>query len=230
MDITKALAYVLRQFRHPHEPIVLWVDAICINQKDIAERNSQLTLMWTIYRRAEEVLVWLGEDLTGHANLAFRSVERYLEQSRTQATLLSQDTGSFDYRELQPFSPSEVVNGDETAANAVADILSRPWFSRIWVLREVGLATKATAFCGPVATPFENLVAFAAIIVYTSYECATRIPAWEIREDYDCMWATCQTGASWRDRVPLQYRKQGIDEVGFVDILHTSLRRGTTDS
>lgn len=229
IDVTRSLASALRRLRRPQEAIILWVDAICINQKDIEERSSQVALMATIYRGAEEVLIWLGDDSTGHANLAFRSVERYLQKSQAQAAILSQDTGEFDYRELQPFLPDKATEADKMAADAVADIFRRPWFSRVWVLQEVGLATKATAFCGIAETAFENLIAFAAIIGYTSYDFATRIPAWEIREAYDCMWSTYHVASSWRDRMPLQYHKQGIDKAGFVDILHTSLRRGATD-
>jgi hypothetical protein len=40
----------------------LWVDAICINQDDIDERNQQVRLMWSIYSKAARVLVWLGEE------------------------------------------------------------------------------------------------------------------------------------------------------------------------
>jgi hypothetical protein len=40
----------------------LWVDAICINQTDIPERDSEFRQMGAIYRRAKQVQVWLGED------------------------------------------------------------------------------------------------------------------------------------------------------------------------
>jgi hypothetical protein len=40
---------------------VLWVDAICINQSDLEERNEQVSLMAFIYSRAQTVLVWLGK-------------------------------------------------------------------------------------------------------------------------------------------------------------------------
>ncbi|KAH7015828.1 heterokaryon incompatibility protein-domain-containing protein [Ilyonectria destructans] len=42
------------------EPRTLWVDAICINQDDMPERNWQVSLMAFIYTRAERVLAWLG--------------------------------------------------------------------------------------------------------------------------------------------------------------------------
>ncbi len=38
----------------------VWVDAICINQDNIPERNRQVRMMPHIYSRAESVLVWFG--------------------------------------------------------------------------------------------------------------------------------------------------------------------------
>jgi hypothetical protein len=51
----------LKRFRKSHEPRVLWVDQICINQANIAERDSQVLLMRDIYQRAARTHVWLGE-------------------------------------------------------------------------------------------------------------------------------------------------------------------------
>lgn len=43
-----------------------WIDAICINQQDVEERNQQVSQMGFIYSQASSVLAWLGpsEDLT----------------------------------------------------------------------------------------------------------------------------------------------------------------------
>lgn len=40
----------------------LWVDAICIDQASIHERNHQVSLMEKIYSQAKNVIVWLGDD------------------------------------------------------------------------------------------------------------------------------------------------------------------------
>jgi hypothetical protein len=40
--------------------IQVWVDAICINQDDFAERSAQIRLMRDIYHLASDVKVWLG--------------------------------------------------------------------------------------------------------------------------------------------------------------------------
>jgi hypothetical protein len=52
----------------------LWIDAICINQNNVAEKNIQVQPMVQIYRQASSVLVWLGES-TETSNLAFKTVE-----------------------------------------------------------------------------------------------------------------------------------------------------------
>lgn len=56
------LLEALMHLRGLSETRVLWIDAICINQADIEERNRQLYLMPHIYGRAQMVLVWLGCD------------------------------------------------------------------------------------------------------------------------------------------------------------------------
>lgn len=40
--------------------ILFWVDAICINQQDLDERNSQVKTMGEIFAQASKVLIWLG--------------------------------------------------------------------------------------------------------------------------------------------------------------------------
>ena len=39
----------------------IWIDALCIDQENISERNAQVSIMDQIYQRAGYVLVWLGE-------------------------------------------------------------------------------------------------------------------------------------------------------------------------
>ncbi len=60
-QITKNLHDALRVLRLPGAHRDLWVDAICINQDDIPERNQQVTCMMSIYKHAQRVVVWLGE-------------------------------------------------------------------------------------------------------------------------------------------------------------------------
>lgn len=58
--ITKNCDDALRSLRALYGPITIWVDAICINQKDEEEKTNQIQLMQEIYTWAHTVYAWLG--------------------------------------------------------------------------------------------------------------------------------------------------------------------------
>jgi len=59
--VTKSCELALRYLRKSDTNRILWVDAICINQKDLNERGHQVGIMRDVYSKATEVLIWLGE-------------------------------------------------------------------------------------------------------------------------------------------------------------------------
>jgi hypothetical protein len=65
LKITRNCETALRHLRYPKTSRMLWIDAICINQVDIPERNQQVARMREIYKNATQVLIWLGD---GHPN------------------------------------------------------------------------------------------------------------------------------------------------------------------
>src|SRR5258708_432553 len=44
--------------------------------------------------------------------------------------------------------------------NGLRDLVERPWFTRLWVLQEVGLSRRAIAFCGNYSVEFGEIVLF----------------------------------------------------------------------
>ncbi|KAH7385797.1 heterokaryon incompatibility protein-domain-containing protein, partial [Pyrenochaeta sp. MPI-SDFR-AT-0127] len=61
MKVTQNLHKALQSLRHRTEPRILWVDAICIDQSNVDEKNVQVAMMGDIYRAAKTVCVFLGE-------------------------------------------------------------------------------------------------------------------------------------------------------------------------
>lgn len=99
----------------------LWVDAICINQRDTEERSRQVTRMSDIYNRAMEVYVWLGDNSEGVPGMFERSIEGWIADRNLFTSLLnSQHLESFD----------------KTVKNSLERILMRSWFKRRWVIQE----------------------------------------------------------------------------------------------
>lgn len=52
---------------------IIWIDALCINQDDIPERNSQVRIMAEIYNSAVSTWIWLGPD-SEDSDLAFKAI------------------------------------------------------------------------------------------------------------------------------------------------------------
>ena len=61
LNVTVNLFAALLAVRSCSYPRLLWVDAICIDQKNIKERDQQVRIMGDIYSQAKQVLIWLGE-------------------------------------------------------------------------------------------------------------------------------------------------------------------------
>jgi hypothetical protein len=61
LKVTTNLELALRYLRLPDKPRTIWIDAICIDQSNIEERNQQVGLMKGIYSSCAVDLVWIGE-------------------------------------------------------------------------------------------------------------------------------------------------------------------------
>ena len=55
----------LRHLRSEEEGRTLWVDALCIDQGNLRERNQQVNRMRDIYAGAERSVIWMGEEGDG---------------------------------------------------------------------------------------------------------------------------------------------------------------------
>lgn len=71
LAITANLDSALKRMRSrsPDSPTLIWADGVCINQKDIEERNQQVHLMRRIYSECQTGLIYLGEEADGSDEL-----------------------------------------------------------------------------------------------------------------------------------------------------------------
>ena len=65
-------------FRREQLPRPLWIDAICINQADQAEKEKQIPLMRHIYPNAQLVRLWLDISID-MADPAFEAIQKLAE-------------------------------------------------------------------------------------------------------------------------------------------------------
>ena len=172
LRITQSLAAALRHLRHEREARTLWVDAICINQNSIPERNQQVPLMSDIYRRATRVLAWLGpeEDGSSHA----------LEYMKLLASSVVVDWGAFSIKKSPSYtgdlhwldSTSPVLRIPKPECDFLARLFRRQWFERVWIRQEASLnAANTLVFCGKASIPWQTFLdAFYCISTHGLFE------------------------------------------------------------
>lgn len=108
----------------------LWADALCINQKNEKDKEHQIPLMGQIYRRAADVIVWLGEN-DPHDEPLLRGLSIMLNEYDRAANLVGADIDDL------------VKNrGLERYIDEAQRLLLRPWFTRLWVIQEIALPTR----------------------------------------------------------------------------------------
>jgi hypothetical protein len=125
-----------------------WVDAICINQKDLIERGNQVARMADIYRNADSVIPWLGPE------------DEHTPKVLEAADILQQSYGPSEEifkRYLNENNVQLASNVSVQQLEAIIMFLSRSWFSRLWILQEVCLARDIRLFCGRVEFTWYNM-------------------------------------------------------------------------
>jgi Heterokaryon incompatibility protein (HET) len=133
----------------------LWVDAICINQADPEEKSYQVGLMGKIYQLAKFVVIWLGEQADGSELLrglvpALLEAKKKRVAANDERTLLEMTAADWKYYGIPHWT--------STAYLAICRLVSRPWFSRVWIIQEISLATNAVVYCGSWNMPWGLLL------------------------------------------------------------------------
>ena len=148
LQVTENLDHALRQLRNEINstelPSYWWIDAICINQGDVEERNSQVALMRRIYGSAMQVQVWLGDE----------------DNDSTEAISLVKKLAHPPKR--GPVHPKTVYPDipDETKLKNLAclsSLFQRSWWDRVWVRQEVALGYDLSFLCGTASCTLEEL-------------------------------------------------------------------------
>ena len=151
LPITENLSAALFNLRLADHIRIFWVDAICINQQDLVERSHQVTLLRETFERAENVIVWLGED-TGDANEAFK-ILRAIDPSSSELSIV------------------DLIRTER--GKALRKLLERSWFRRIWIVQELICARNATIKCGIHSMEWETFLDIAERLRYTGYYAMT---------------------------------------------------------
>ncbi|KAF2970139.1 hypothetical protein GQX73_g3440 [Xylaria multiplex] len=189
----------LRRTRRVQQGFKLWIDAICINQEDLAERGMQVGRMADIFASAWHVVIWLGTEANDSA-LAITALRWLAMRSRGPEPL----EGLYKEGKKIDLSPLFIVWAKAKSAwkkevyMALFYLLTRPYWQRTWILQEVAIARPdAPVICGESCLSCKDIYD-AAVLVETDENRLGRDIIGSVRP---------RTGQEWayefaRDRVP----------------------------
>ncbi|KAK2004012.1 hypothetical protein LX36DRAFT_687207 [Colletotrichum falcatum] len=138
-DITFNLDRALRTIRQRIEPVVLWVDSICINQYDAMEKSLQVGSRKDYSRRFEK----LRQNSLLHLAGTLRDKTLGMNDSSVDShlTALTTNHSAVDQR-IQPM------------AHRIRLFATSYWWNRMWIIQEACIAKNLTIAYGRVKLPF----------------------------------------------------------------------------
>ncbi|XPS72106.1 hypothetical protein M3J07_004264 [Ascochyta lentis] len=231
-EVTTNLASALRHLRKERAVTVLWVDAICINQPDVGERNHQVQMMARIYKSAQEVIAWLGERENNSdeamgllrrwgSALASSGINGYKECTRYVTMIRSRGGAEAFFATIEDPFP-------ERAWTALCDLYKRDYWKRLWIVQEFVLAKKVTLVCG-----FDRVAAQHLLTEWIFCEC---IPFLAMADQIASIWNTLDRVnkerylvhdlLKWQDRV---HRYGEITDTRLLRLLFDMTFRNCTD-
>jgi len=136
----------------------IWIDALCINQDDLAERSAQVAIMQDIYSRAQMVVVWLGKE-DRYTTPALRAIQHLAQIPDSQYPRLRS--------QMHAQSLGQMLGQPDVPDEALVAFFTRSWFKRVWIVQEAVLAPQIVVFCGKHHLPWDALVRCSKFIIET---------------------------------------------------------------
>ena len=176
LDVTVNLHAAFVRSRYLDRTRIIWADAICINQGHDRERSHHVGFMNIIYREASKVLVCMGDDPDGGATDVAALVGEH-------ATRMS----GYSSVSQMPLLPTNDPLFDDPRWKSLAVLMKRPWFTRAWVLQEVGLAKDPQVFYGDAVFNYRDLMQLARWMIRcaSNLEARAGISFWTIHTDWE---------------------------------------------
>jgi hypothetical protein len=155
--VTRNLGEALQRVRLADRPRLIWVDALCINQRNVEERGHQVRLMSLIYRKANNVLIWAGRDENRYASSAFSLIRQIANNEESHPdTLDSSNPNRCGCKSMASDSQGKEMSLTTSPSwESLKAFFKIPWLRRLWVLQEVVLSSSAVMMWGDTEIPWE---------------------------------------------------------------------------
>ncbi|KAJ4129457.1 hypothetical protein NW765_016330 [Fusarium oxysporum] len=133
-EVSCTVEQVLRQLLVEDTDTFAWVDQVCINQQDNAEKSDQVQQMKSIYSEARLVIAWLGP-AADDSDMLLKHIEKIGE------AIWADDHGSI----LAAHSNKQ---GLQAISRAFRSLCEREYWKRLWIIQEFAVGSSLRIACG----------------------------------------------------------------------------------
>jgi hypothetical protein len=180
MVVRRNCEYVLQQAFAAKASRYFWVDAICIAQTSVQERNHQVGIMGKIYSGAKHVFACVGphaddsEYLMAFIKKKYSILKRINSWGQSLVDYNAIDryrTFWFNHMDKHVWLQLRCLFTTHTSerlgvVKAFVSFMNRPYFTRVWVLQELHLATQMSYCCGMDVQPGKHVRALDTLLEY----------------------------------------------------------------
>ena len=136
--------------------LLLWADALCINQDDLDEKDKVVRNMHHIYRVARNVTAWLGASDERSGDMV-QTVRDFVAKYSVEDGDEEKDSKKADENTKLLDCPS--IWYATTVLPALVYLFDRPYWRRLWIMQEItASALCENLFIGPHVLPWTDLV------------------------------------------------------------------------
>jgi hypothetical protein len=187
ISVPRNLIEALRMLRRPDRLRILWADAVCINQKDLEERGSQVALMARIFSEASRVLAWLGHGNSSLIQRASSYICWYLNREDND-NIARYSWGGEEMSVNDSDATAFKIPADDVTTKALWYLFEYPYFSRGWVVQELVLPKSVEVYCDEACINYRFLENFVRKSAF-DFSSADGTSAFRVRrKDYRIAW------------------------------------------
>lgn len=166
LNVTHSLYEALQALRRSTTSRLLWIDAICINQAELQERNHQVSIMRQIYNRAALVISWLGRE-DEYTATAFQFIGKIIKEHVSAGVSLHASPNAIWSK--RTMGAMHLPRFPSYEWEALARLFERAYFRRIWVVQELVVSSNAVVRCGSLTIKWEYIEYTARSLLATGW-------------------------------------------------------------
>ncbi|KAI1295911.1 heterokaryon incompatibility protein-domain-containing protein [Xylaria venustula] len=171
-----SLFEVLQHLQKETEPVIVWIDALCINyaDEDERERSVHVSQLAQIFAAAEKTFIYLGAT-KDRSDEAMKVLRRLAEEQLTLSAYVANWTPQLTHQLVQKVLPSrfaspgpaasptpagneeplELQKELETLREPLKSLMERDYWTDLWSLVELCLSHKGLIVCGSHGLPLD---------------------------------------------------------------------------